>query len=82
MKVKDLIEALEKANPEAMVCVEANDNPVAKTVVQYTFANGETNLYVADNTEYLDEKDEDGNYEVFLDCIKRETIYKEEEYEI
>ena len=82
MRVKDLIKALEKADPEAMVCIEANDDPIAKTVVQYTFANGDVNLYVADNTDYLDEVNEDGEYVIWRDCAKREELYKEEEYDI
>ena len=83
MRVKDLIKALEKANQEAEVFVEVNGEPnfdptpQAHVVNQYEFENGEINVYIANNTEYLDEINERGEYVIWRDLIKKSEIYKE-----
>lgn len=64
MEVRDLIERLQKCNPEGIICVEANDIPNASEVVQYTFENGDCYIYICDNTEYLDEVIEKSKKEV------------------
>lgn len=55
MKVKDLLKALEKFDPEVQVCVEANNDCAACVAKQYTLENGEKYVYVADNMEYVEE---------------------------
>lgn len=54
MKVKELIRTLMDMDPEATVCVEANSDPVAKVVKQYHTKGGNT-VYIADETDYIDE---------------------------
>lgn len=53
MKVKELIEMLKSFDPNATVCVEANNDCLAQVVKQYSTVDG-TQVYIADNTDYLD----------------------------
>lgn len=55
MKVKDLKQALEKFDDDAIVCIEANSDCAANVAKQYTFSNGDKHVYIADNTEYIEE---------------------------
>lgn len=55
MKVKNLLKALEKFDPEVQVCVEANNDCAACVTKQYTLENGEKYVYIADNMEYVEE---------------------------
>lgn len=55
MKVKDLMQALCKFDPEAQVCVEAYNDCAACVAKQYTLENGEKYVYVADSMEYVEE---------------------------
>jgi hypothetical protein len=56
MTVKELIEKLQKCNPEATVCVEANDDCLANVVQEYAMNNMHKHMvYIADNLEYIDE---------------------------
>lgn len=54
MKVKELIEALKSLNPDATVCIEANNDCLAQVVKQYNTVDG-IQVYIADNTDYIDE---------------------------
>lgn len=54
MKVKELIETLKSFNPDATVCIEANNDCLAQVVKQYNTVDG-IQVYIADNTDYLDE---------------------------
>ena len=54
MKVKDLKTALNKLDPEAIVCIEAYSDCTAHIVKQYTFSDGEKHAYIADDMEYVE----------------------------
>lgn len=55
MKVKDLIEKLEKCDPEANVGIEAFEDPTdMQQVIQYTFEDGVKYVYICDKDVYLD----------------------------
>lgn len=60
MNVKELIEKLEKCNPNAIVCVEANRNCLASVVQGYRTPDGIEYVYVADEIDYIDENMVDG----------------------
>lgn len=55
MKVKDLKKALEKFDDDALVCIEANNDCAANVAKQYIFLDGNKHVYIADNTEYIEE---------------------------
>ena len=55
MTVKELMEKLSKCSPDATVCVEANCDCLANVVQEYHTPDGTKYVYVADNTDYLDE---------------------------
>lgn len=56
MLVSQLIEKLQKCNPKARVCVEANADPCSRQVVQYSNDSGnKAYVYICDSTEYLDD---------------------------
>lgn len=55
MKVKELIEKLQKCSPDAIVCVEANRNPLANEVQEYEVTDGTHYVYIADELDYIDE---------------------------
>ena len=55
MKVKDLKQALEKFDDDAIVCIEALNDCAANIAKQYTFVDGNKHVYIADNTEYIEE---------------------------
>lgn len=55
MLVKDLKKALEQFDDEAIICIEANNDCIANVVKQYTFSDGNKHVYIADNTEYIEE---------------------------
>ena len=55
MTVKDLKKALEKLDDDAVVCIDANNDCAANIVKQYTFVDGNKHVYIADNTEYIEE---------------------------
>ena len=60
MTVQELIEQLAKCNPNAIVCVEANRNCLASVVQGYRTPDGIEYVYVADETDYIDENMMDG----------------------
>ena len=60
MTVKELMEQLAKCNPNAIVCVEANRNNLANIVQGYRTPDGTEYVYVADETDYIDENMIDG----------------------
>lgn len=53
--VKELIEMLQKFSSDAIVCVEANRDCIANVVQEYHTPDGNKYVYVADDTDYLDE---------------------------
>ena len=56
MTVKELIEKLQKCSPDAIVCVEANCDCLAKEVKEYVITEtDERHVYIADNLDYIDE---------------------------
>ena len=56
MIVKELIEKLQKCNPNAIVCVEANSDCLAHKVQEYIITkSGEHHVYIADELDYIDE---------------------------
>ena len=55
MTVRELIEKLKKCSPDAVVCVEANQDPLANGVKEYVLDNGTHHVYIADEFDYLDE---------------------------
>lgn len=60
MTVKELIEKLQKCNPNSTVYVEANCIPNANVVQEYYSPNENSSfVYIADDTEYIDEALED-----------------------
>ena len=61
MNVKELIEKLEKCNPNAIVGVEANRSNLASVVQGYRTPDGIEYVYVADETDYIDENMLDGS---------------------
>lgn len=59
MTVKELIANLEKCNPNAIVCVEANSDCIANVVQEYMYTEHEEHyVYIADNLDYIDEETE------------------------
>ena len=64
MTVKELIEKLSKCNPDATVCVEANSDVFANVVKEYHLPNGKKYVYVADETDYIDEEFEEGTIKI------------------
>lgn len=56
MTVKELIEKLQKCNPDAIVCVEANRDCLAHEVQEYAINNSvKHHVYIADELDYIDE---------------------------
>lgn len=55
MTVKELIEKLQKCNPDATVCIEALNDCAANVVQEYELDDGGRQVYIADNLEYIDE---------------------------
>ena len=55
MTVSEIIAILEKCSPDATVCVEANQDPLANGVKEYVLADGTRHVYIADEFDYLDE---------------------------
>lgn len=55
MKVKDLMQALCKCDPEAEVRVEVDMVPSAHIVKQYDYDNNNKVVYIADSVEYVDD---------------------------
>ena len=55
MTASELIAILEKCSPDAIVCVEANQDPLANVVKEYVLADGSHHVYIADDTAYIDE---------------------------
>ena len=55
MTVKELIEKLQKCSPDAIVCVEANCDPLANEVQEYELTDGRHHVYIADELDYIDE---------------------------
>lgn len=55
MKIKDLKQALEKFDDDAIVCIEVLNDCTANIAKQYTFVDGNKHVYIADNTEYIEE---------------------------
>lgn len=55
MTVSELIAILEKCSPDAIVCVEANQDSLANGVKEYALADGTHHVYIADEFDYLDE---------------------------
>lgn len=64
MTVKELIEKLEKCSPDAKVCVEANYDCLAHIVQEYHTPDGTKYVYVADETDYIDDVMEDGTIKI------------------
>lgn len=64
MTVKELIEKLQKCSPDAIVCVEANCDCLANVVQEYHSPDGNKYVYVADETDYLDEVMIDGTIKI------------------
>ena len=64
MTVKELIEKLQKCSPDAIVCAEANRNPLANVVQEYHTPDGKKYVYVADETDYLDDAMVDGTIKI------------------
>ena len=62
--VKELIEMLQKCSPDAIVCVEAYNNCIANVVKEYYMPDGKTYVYVADETDYIDEDMEEETLKV------------------
>ena len=60
MTVKELMERLAYCNPNAIVCVEANRDCLANVVQGYRTPDGTEYVYVADETDYIDENMIDG----------------------
>lgn len=64
MKVRELIEKLQKCNPDSFVCLEVCDDPAANIVQEYKKSKtGRTVVYVADNLENLEEDLLENGYE-------------------
>lgn len=60
MTVKELMDRLQKCNPKSTVYVEANNIPNANVVQEYYSPNDNSSfVYIADDTEYIDETLED-----------------------
>ena len=60
MLVKELIEKLQKCNPNSTVYVDANNIPNANVVQEYYSPNTNTSfIYIADETDYVDQVLED-----------------------
>ena len=55
MLVKELIEKLQKCDPNAKVCIEAYEDCAANVVQEYEINDGSRQVYIADNLEYIDE---------------------------
>lgn len=56
MTVKELIEKLQKCNQDAIVCAEANRDPLVNEVQEYVSdEDGVHYVYVADELDYIDE---------------------------
>ena len=64
MTVKELIEKLQKCCPDAKVCIEANRDCGANVVQEYHTPDGTKYVYVADETDYLDEVMVDGTMKI------------------
>lgn len=64
MTVKELIEKLEKCSHDAIVCAEANRDCLANVVQEYHAPDGEKYVYVADETDYIDEVMVDGTIKI------------------
>lgn len=55
MTVKELIEKLQKCDPNATVCIEAYEDCLANVVQEYKLNDGGRHVYISDNLEYIDE---------------------------
>ena len=64
MTVKEVIEKLQKCSPDAIVCAEANTDCLVNVIQEYHTPGGQKYVYVADETDYLDEVMEDGTIKV------------------
>ena len=64
MTVKELIEKLEKCSPDAKICVEANRDCLANVVQEYHTPDGTKYVYIADETDYLDDVMVDGTIKI------------------
>ena len=64
MTVKELIEKLQNCNPNAIVCVEANQDCLANVVQGYRTPDGTEYVYVADETDYIDDVMVDGTIKI------------------
>ena len=64
MTVKELIEKLQKCSPDAIVCAEANNDCLANVVQEYHTPDGKKYVYVADETDYLDDVMVDGTMKI------------------
>ena len=62
--VKELIEMLTKCSPDAIVCAEANRNCIVNVVQEYHTPDGRKYVYVADETDYIDDAMEDGTIKI------------------
>ena len=64
MTVQELMIKLQKCSPDAKVCVEANSDCGANVVQEYHTPDGSKYVYVADETDYLDEVMVDGTIKI------------------
>jgi hypothetical protein len=65
MTVKDLKQALEKFDNDAIVCIDAMEDCCANVVKQYNATDGRKFAYIADNLEYVE-----GVFAILVDqCI-------------
>lgn len=55
MTVKELMEKLATCNPDATVCVDANQDCLANEVQEYEGVDGVHYVYIADELDYIDE---------------------------
>jgi hypothetical protein len=66
MTVKELIEKLQKCNPNSTVYLETWDTPVAKVVHEYCDMHSNSSfIYIADDIDYIEE-------DILEDAIKIE----------
>ena len=64
MTVKELIEMLQKCSPDAIVCAEANRDCIVNVVQEYHTPDGKKYVYVADETDYLDDNMIEGTIKI------------------
>ena len=55
MTVKELINKLQKCDPDAIVCVEAYSDARAYEAQEYLTDDGTRYVYIADDLEFIDE---------------------------